>query len=137
MSFAVATTFSSLDFLSLSVSMAKLSCLVAATFSSLAFISSSVSMANLSCLLSTTFSSLRFLSNSLSSPRLNLLRVVRHCFLWFCFLIFPSYSFLHSSVSEALFALSFSLLSERFFSSMLKLLQLIVELNNTSVTGRF
>ena len=91
MSYAVATIFSSLDFLSSSVSMAKLSRLVAATFSSLAFLSSSVSTANLSFSLSTTFSSLRFLSNSLSSPRLNLLRVARRCFLWFFFLIYASY----------------------------------------------
>ena len=88
---AVATIFSSLDFISSSISMAKLSRLVAATFSSHAFLSSSVSTANLSWSLSTTFSSLRFLSNSLSSPRLNLLRVAWCCFLWFCFLIFASY----------------------------------------------
>ena len=43
--------FSSLAFLSSSVSMANLSRLVAASFSSLALLSSSVSMANLSCLL--------------------------------------------------------------------------------------
>ena len=137
---AVATIFSSLDFLSSSVSMAKLSRLVAATLSSHAFLSSSVSTANLSCSLSTIFSSLRFLSNSLSSPRLNLLRVAWHCFLYFfplflCLIL--SLSFLYSSVSEALFALSFSFLSERFFSSMLKLLQRTVEMNNTGVTSRF
>ena len=91
MSCAVATIFSSLDFLCSSVSMAKLSRLVAATFSSLALLSSSVSTANLSCSLATTFSSLRFLSNSLSSPRLNLVGVARRCFLWFCFLNFVSY----------------------------------------------
>ena len=60
MSCAVATIFSSLDFRSLSVSIAKLSSLVAATFSSLALLSSSVSTANLSCSISTTFSSFRF-----------------------------------------------------------------------------
>ena len=119
MSYAVATIFSSLDFLSSSVSMANLSCLVAASFSSLALLSSSVSTANLSCSLSTAFSSLRFLSNSLSSPRFDLLRVARSCFLWFCVFLFLrlilSLSFLCSSVSEALFAFSFSFLSERFF----------------------
>ena len=83
MSCAVATIFSSLAFLSPSISMANLSRLVAASFSSLALLSSSVSTANLSCLLATTFSSLRFLSNSLSSPHFNLLRVARRCFLLF------------------------------------------------------
>ena len=103
---AVATIFSSLAFLSSSVSMAKLSCLVAASFSSLAPLSSSVSMANLSCLLATIFSSLSFLSNSFSSPRFNLLRVVRRCFAW-------------SSVSDDLFLivswLSFFLYPQPFF----------------------
>ena len=77
------------------------------SFSSHVLLSSSVFTANLSCLLGTTFSSLRLLSNLLSSPRFNLLRVARRCFLWFLFSL--------SSVAEALFALSFSLLSERFF----------------------
>ena len=77
---AVATIFSSLAFLSSSISLANLSRLVAASFSSLC-LSSSVSTANLSCLLATTFSS-RFLSISLSSPRFNLLRVARCCFSW-------------------------------------------------------
>ena len=113
MSFAVATIFSSLDFLSSSVSMANLSRLVAESFSSLAFLSSSVSTANLSCLLATTFSSLRLLFNSLSSPHFNLLRVARRCFL-FSRLILSISSFC-SSVSETLFALSFSFLSECFF----------------------
>ena len=86
MSCAVATIFSSLDFLSSSISMANLSRLVAATFSSLALLSSSVSMINQSCSLSTTFSSFRFLSNSLSSPtRFNLLRVARCCSCGFLF----------------------------------------------------
>ena len=70
MSCAVATIFSSLAFLSSSISMANLSRLVAVSFSSLALLSYSVSTANMSCLLATTFSSLRFLSNSLSSPSL-------------------------------------------------------------------
>ena len=117
MSCAVATIFSSLDFLSSSVSLAKVSRLIAASFSSLALLSSSVSTANLSCSISTTFCSLTFLSNSLSSPRFNLFRVARRCFLWFSVFLFSrlifSLSFLYSSVSE-LFALSFSFLSERF-----------------------
>ena len=104
---AVATIFSSLAFLSSSVSMANLSRLVAASFP------------NPSCLLATTFSSLRFLSYSLLSPRFNLLRVARICFSWSSVFLFSrlllSLSFLCSSVSDALFALSFSFLSERFF----------------------
>ena len=123
MSCAVATTFSSPDFLSLSVSMADLSHLEAVSFSSLTLLSSSVSTANLSYLLATTFSSVRFLSNLLSSPRCKLLRVVRRCFSWFSVYLFSrlilSISFVCSSVSETL---SFSFLSERFFSSMRKLL---------------
>ena len=138
MSCAVATIFSSLAFLSSSISMANLSRLVAASFSSLALLSSSVSTANLSYLLATTFSSLRFLSNTLLSPRFNLLRVARRCFLWFyvssfsCLIL--SFSFLCSSVSEALFALSLSFLSERFFFIHPKA---ALEMNNTGVTGRF
>ena len=119
MSCAVATIFSSLAFFSLSVSMAKLSRLVAASFPILALLSSSVFTANLSCLLSIAFSSLRFLSNSLTSPRFNLLRVARCSFSWFSVFLFShhilSLSFLCSSVSEALFALSFSFLSESLF----------------------
>ena len=92
MNCAVATIFSSLAFLSLSVSMANLSRLVAASFSSLPLLSSSASTTKLSCLLATTFSSLRFLSNSFSSPRFNLLRVGQALLLMvFCFLIFASY----------------------------------------------
>ena len=71
MSSVVATIFSSLAFLSLSISMANLNRLVAASFSSLDLLSSSVSTAKLSCLLATTFSSLRYLSNSFSSSRFN------------------------------------------------------------------
>ena len=104
---AVATILSSLVFLSSSVFMANLSRLVAASFP------------NLSCLLATTFSSLRFLSNSLLSPRFNLLRVARICFSWSSVFLFSrlilSLSFLCYSVCDALFALSFSFLSERFF----------------------
>ena len=109
----VATIFSSLAFLSSSISMANLSRLVAASFSSLALLSSSISTANLSCLLVTTFSSLRFLFSLQSfESGLVLFLVV------FCFLIFASYPqpfFPLSSVSEALFALSLPFLSERFF----------------------
>ena len=98
--------------------MTNLSRLVAALFSSLALLSSSVSSANLSCLLTITFSSHRYLSNSLSSPRFNLLRVARCCFSWFSVFLFSrlilSLSLL-CSVSEALFALSFSFLSESIF----------------------
>ena len=87
-----------------------------------------------------TFSSLRFLFNSLLSPRY-ILRVARRCFSWFSIFSFSrfilSHSFLHSSVPEALFALSFSFPSERFFFIMLKLLYRIVEINNTGVTGQF
>ena len=80
--------FSSLAFLSSSVSMASLSRLVATSFSSFALLSSSLSTANLSCLLATTYSSLyRFLSNSFSSPRFNLLREARRCFSFFLFLL--------------------------------------------------
>ena len=113
--------------------MASLSRLVATSLSSFALLSSSVSTANL-----TTYSSLRFLSNSFSSPFFNLLRVVRRCFSWSSVcddLFFSSCSFfgspscsifsrlilslslLCSSVYEALFALSFSFLSERCFFS--------------------
>ena len=119
MSCAVATIFSSLAFLSSSVSMANLSHLVAASFSSLVLLSSSVSTANLSCLLVSTFTSVRFLFNSLSSPHFNLLGVARRFFLWFSIFSFSrlilSLSFLCSSVFEALFALSFSFLSECLF----------------------
>ena len=86
------------------------------------FLSSSVCTANLSCLPASTFSSLRFLLNSLSSPCFYVLRVAKCCFSWFSIYSFSysfliiSHSFLCSSVSEALFALSFSFfLSERFF----------------------
>ena len=87
-----------------------------ASFSSLVLLSSSVSMANLSCFPASTFSSLRFLFNSLSTPYFNLLRVSKCCFSWFSIFSFSrlilSLSFICSSVSEALFALSFSFLSE-------------------------
>ena len=133
----VATIFSSLAFLYSSVFMAHLNRLVPASFSSLALLSSSISTANLSCMLVITFSSLSsFLSNSFSSPRFKLLRVVRRCFSWpsvfndhfysscsFLVLLLAlsfsrlilSLSFLCCSVSEALFTLIFSFLSERFF----------------------
>ena len=91
---------------------------LAASFSSHILLSSSVSMANLTRLPATTFSSLRFLFNALSSPCFNLLRVAKRCLSWFSIFSFSrlilSLSFICSSVSEAL-ALSFSILSERFF----------------------
>ena len=74
----------------------------AASFSSLVLLSSSVFTANLSCLLVTPFSSLRFLFN------FNLLQSFESGQALFLVVIY-------SSVSEALFALSFSFLSERFF----------------------
>ena len=122
LSCVVATIFSSLAFLSSSVSMANLSRLVAAPFSSIALLSSSISTANLSCLLATTFFSLSFLSNSFSSPRFNLLRVARRCFSWSSVsddLFFPSCSFL-----VLLLALAFSRLSSAFLSSVLQSLKL-------------
>ena len=133
LSCVVATIFSSLAFLSSSVSMANRSHFVAVSFSSLALLSFTVFTANLSCLLATTFSGLSFLSNSLSSPRFNLLKVARRCCLlsyvsddlffsscspFVLLLALPfsrlilSLSLLCSSVSEDLFALSFSFISE-------------------------
>ena len=108
----------------------KHSCQLFRKASSLVLLSSSVSTANLSCLLVTTFSSLRFLFNFTSLQSFEsgqaLFLVV------FYFLIFRSYpqssAFLScSSVSEALFTLSFSFLSECFFFFMIKLLQRVVE----------
>ena len=113
----------------------KHSCQLFRKASSLVLLSSSVSTANLSCLLATTFSSLRFLFNFTSLQSFEsgqaLFLVV------FYFLIFGvlssilSLSFLCSSVSEALFTLSFSFLSECFYFVMIKLLQRVVEINNT------
>ena len=127
MTCAVATIFSSLVFLSSSVSMANLSRLVAASFSSFALLSSSV---YLSGLLVTTFSSLRFLSNSLSSPRFNLLRVARRCFSWssvYDDLFFPSsvlfwvsfLLYLFASFPQPFFLLFFSLLSSVCFTFLI------------------
>ena len=93
----------------------------APSFSCLVLLSSSVSTANLSCLLGITSSSLRFLFSFTSLQSFEsgqaLFLVV------FYFLIFASYpqssAFLSSVLhSEALFALSFSFLSERFFFIM-------------------
>ena len=75
----------------------------------------SVSMANLSCLLATTFSSLRFLFNFTS---LQSFESGQRGFLFSHFRVLSSIlslSFLCSSVSEALFTLSFSFLSECLF----------------------
>ena len=79
------------------------------------FLLLSVSTANLSCLLATTFSSPRFLFKftslqSFESGQRDFL--FSHFRVWSSIL---SLSFLCSSVSEALFTLSFSFLSERFF----------------------
>ena len=119
---AVATIFSSLAFLSLSVSMANLSHLVAASFSSFALLSSSVSTANLSGLLATTFSNLRFLSSSLLSPRFNLMRVARHCFSGLLFLTIFSSLFCFFLFSFLLYL--FHILSAAFLSSVLQSLKL-------------
>ena len=94
------------------------------------FLLLSVSTTNLSCLLATTFSSLRFLFNFTS---LQSFESGQRGFLFSHFRVLSSIlslSFLCSSVSEALFTLSFSFLSERFF------LVHIVEINNTGVTGQ-
>ena len=85
-------------------------------------LSSSVSTANLSCFLVTTFSSLRFLFNFTS---LQSFESGQRGFLFSHFRVLSSIlslSFLCSSVSEALFALNFSFLSERFFFVIIKLL---------------
>ena len=85
-------------------------------------LSSSVSTANLSCLLATTFSNLRFFFNFTS---LQSFESGQRVFLFSHFRVLSSIlslSFLCSSVSEALFTLSLSFLSERLFFIMLKLL---------------
>ena len=93
----------------------KHSCQLFRKASSLVLLSSSVSTANLSCLPATTFSSLRFLFNFTS---LQSFESGQRGFLFSHFRVLStilSLSFLCSSVSEALFTLSFSFLSERFF----------------------
>ena len=133
MTWAVATIFSCLAFLSSSISMANLSRLVASSFSSFALLSSSVSTANQSSLLATTFSGLRCLFNSLLSPRFNLLRVARHCFSWssvsddlfFTFSVFwgffgsPSCSIFFASYRQPFFTLFFSFLSSVSFKFLI------------------
>ena len=113
----------------------KHSCQLFRKASSLVLLSSSVSMANLSCLLVTTFSSLRFLFNFTS---LQSFESGHRGFQFSHFRAFSSIlslSLLCSSVSEALFTLNFSFLSERFFfSSMIKL---VVKINNTGVRSVF
>ena len=89
--------------------------IVARKASSLVLHSSSVSTANLSCFLATAFSCLRFLFNFTS---LQSFESGQTGFLFSHFQVLSSIlglSFLCSSVSEALFTLSFSFLSERFF----------------------
>ena len=76
------------------------------------FLLLSVATANLSCLLETTFSSLRFLFNFTS---LQSFESGQRGFLFSFSGVILSLSFLCSSLSEALFTLSFSYLSERFF----------------------
>ena len=79
--------------------------------------------ANLSCLLATTFSSLRFLFNFTSLQSFESGQALFLVVFYFRVLSsILSLSFLCSSLSEALCALSFSFLSERFFFVMLKLL---------------
>ena len=93
----------------------KHSCQLFRKASSLVLLSSSVSTTNLSCLLATTFSSLRFLFNFTS---LQSFESGQRGFLFSHFRVLSSIlslSFICSSVSEALFTLSFSFLSERFF----------------------
>ena len=107
----------------------KHSCQLFRKASSLVLLSSSVSTANLRCLLATTFSSLRS-----TSPRFYLLIVARRSISYLSVsgdLFFPlvlllalsfsrlilSPSFLCSSVSGVLLTLSFSFLSELFFSA--------------------
>ena len=92
----------------------KRSCQLFRKASSLVLLSS-VSTAYLSCLLATTFSSLRFLFNFTS---LQSFESGQRGFLFSHFRVLSSIlslSFLCSSVSEALFTLSFSFLSELFF----------------------
>ena len=125
MSCAGSYHFSSLAFLSSFISTANLSRLVAASFSSLALLSSSVIMANLSCLLATTFSSLKpssqYIARNASRPEVITFstgfdasrRKARRCF--FIFVSYPQPFFPLSSFAEALFALNFPFLSERFF----------------------
>ena len=105
--------------------------------SSLVILSSSVSTANLSCLLATTFSSLRFLFNLTS---LQSFESGQRVFLIFHFRVLSSILslyFLCSFVSEALFTLSFTLVSEHFFLVMIKLLKSEVKINNTGVRSIF
>ena len=114
----------------------KHSCQLFRKASSLVLLSSSVSTANLSCLLSTAFSSLRFLFNFTS---LQSFESGQRGFLFSHFRVLSSIlslSFHCSSVTEALFTLSFSFLRERFFFVMIKLLYSVVEINNTGVTGQ-
>ena len=160
LSSVVATIFSTLAFLPLFISMANLSHLVAASFSSLALLSSSISTTKLSSLLATTFTSLSFLSNHHHAsifwewpgvffvvfrfwwPFIFHLYffVAPSCSIFLCHIL--GLSLLCSSVSEALFALSFTFLSELFFSasfsSMLSCSSVYTaEMNNTGVTGQF
>ena len=100
----------------------KHSCQLFRKASSLVLLSSSVSTANLSYLLAITFSSLRFLFNFTS---LQSFESGQRGFLFSHFRVLSSIlslSFLCSFVSEALFTLSFTFVSERFFFVTIKLL---------------
>ena len=114
---------SSLVLLSSSVSTANLSYLLATTFSSLRFLFNFTSLQSFESgqryLLATTFSSLRFLFNFTS---LQSFESGQRYFLIFASSSILSLSFLCSFVSEALFTLSFTFVSERFFFVMIKLL---------------
>ena len=109
----------------------KHSCQLFRKASSLVLLSSSISTANLSCLLATTFSSLRFLFNFTSLQSFESGQALfLGGFLFSHFRVLSSIlslSFLCSSISEALFTLSFSFLSECFFFVMIKR---VVEINN-------
>ena len=123
LSSVVSTIFSSLAFLSSSISMANLSSLVGTSFSSFAVLSFSLSTANQSCLLATSFSSLRFLSNSFSSPRFNLwewLDAVSRGLLFLTTFSFPLVVFWFSFLLYL-----FRVLSSAFLSSVLQSLCLL------------
>ena len=116
----VATIFFSLAFLSPSVSMANLSSSVATIFSSYVFFFFVRLLSHL-----VAVSSLGFLSNSFSSPQLIFITPLQSfengqalilVVFRFLFATYPQPFFPLFSVYEALFALSFSFLSERFSS---------------------
>ena len=120
--------------------MAKLSRLVAATFSSHALLSSSVSTVNLSCSrYRPPHSNLKVSLQLIVVTSLQSFESDRALFLVvFCFLMFASYPQpFFPLVSVVLFTFKFLISKWTFLSSMLKLLECIVEMNNTGVTGQF